>query len=108
MRPFSSTISVDAARSLLGEHVRPIERIEQIELTDAAWRVAAAEVTSTLAVPPFARSVMDGYAVTAADTTGSSRNAPVTLRIIDRVYTGQSSRARIVPGTCAEIATGAP
>ena len=59
-------------------------------------------------VPPFARSAMDGYAVVAADTHGATRYTPTRLRIVDRIYTGQVSRQRIGPGTCAEIATGAP
>jgi molybdenum cofactor synthesis domain-containing protein len=51
---------------------------------------------------------MDGYAVVAADTRGASRSAPVELRLIDRIYTGEMSGVTVTPGTCAEIATGAP
>jgi molybdenum cofactor synthesis domain-containing protein len=51
---------------------------------------------------------MDGYAVVAADTAGATPDRPVLLRRLDRIYTGQPSRAHVVAGTCAEIATGAP
>lgn len=108
MRPFSSTISIDDARRRLAEHVRPIERTEQLPITEAAGRVAAADVSASVFVPPFARSLMDGYAVTAADTASASRHAPVHLEVIERIYTGQSPSAAVVPGACAEIATGAP
>src|SRR6188768_2610871 len=108
MRPFGSVISIDEARRLLSEHVRPIARIERVALADAAGRVAAADVTATIAVPPFARSLMDGYALIAADTQTASRSRPVDLRIVERLYTGQMARQRISAGTCAEIATGAP
>jgi molybdenum cofactor synthesis domain-containing protein len=108
MRPFTSVISLEEARRLLSGQVRPIERTERVPLAEAAGRVAAAEVTSTIAVPPFARSAMDGYAVVAADTRGASRAAPVTLRIVERIYTGQVPRTRVDSGSCAEIATGAP
>ena len=108
MRPFTSTISIDEARRRLVDNVRPIERIERVALGEAAGRVAAADVVSSIAVPPFARSLMDGYAVAATDTPGASPSTPITLQIVEHLYTGQMSRERVVPGACAEIATGAP
>jgi molybdenum cofactor synthesis domain-containing protein len=108
MRPFTSTISLDEARRRLDANVRPIERIERVRLEESAGRVAAADVASPIDVPPFARSAMDGYAVVAADTGGASREAPVRLRQLDRIFTGTVSTRVVAPGTCAEIATGAP
>src|SRR5919204_6401418 len=107
MRPFTSTISLDEARRRLEAHGRPLARTERVRLADAAGRVAAADVTAPIDVPPFSRSAMDGYAVVAADTAGASRSAPKRLRVIDRIFTGQMSRAAVVTGACAEIATGA-
>ena len=108
MRPFTSTISLEEARLRLDAAVRPIARTERVPLEDATGRVAAADVTSPIDVPPFARSAMDGYAVVAADTAGATASTPVRLRQIDRIYTGQMSSAVVERGTCAEIATGAP
>jgi molybdenum cofactor synthesis domain-containing protein len=108
MRPFTSTISLDEARKRLADAVRPIERVERVPIDDAHGRVAAADVRSTLDVPPFARSAMDGYAVVAADTAAATRSTPVRLRMLDRAFTGEVSTAVVTPGTCVEIATGAP
>jgi molybdopterin molybdotransferase len=108
MRPFKSTISLTEARRLLAAGVRPIARTERVALVEAAGRVVAAEVAATIDVPPFARSAMDGYAVVAAGTRGATRGGPIRLRIVDRIHTGELPRTRIDPGTCAEIATGAP
>ena len=108
MRPFASTISLDEARRRLDAAVRPIEQTERVDLEDAPGRVASADVVSPIDVPPFARSAMDGYAVVAADVARASKSFPVRLRIVDRIYTGKPSSATIAPGTCAEIATGAP
>ena len=108
MRPFTSTISLDEARSRLAAAVRPIDRTEHVGLENAHGRVAARSVSSPIDVPPFARSAMDGYAVIAADTTGASASTPVTLRVLDRIYTGAMPDAVLASGTCAEIATGAP
>ena len=88
MRPFASTISLEEARRRLDAAVRPIARIERTRLEDAGGRVAADDVASTIDVPPFARSAMDGYAVVAADTEGASREGPVRLRQLDRIFTG--------------------
>lgn len=108
MRPFTSTISLDEARRRLDAAVRPIARAERVRLEDATGRVAAADVTSPIDVPPFARSAMDGYAVVASDTAGATAATPARLRQLDRIYTGHLSSAVIERGTCAEIATGAP
>ena len=108
MRPFASTISLEEARRRLDAAVRPIARTERVRLEDATGRVAAADVTSAIDVPPFARSAMDGYAVIAADTAGAAPSSPARLRLLDRIYTGEMSTVTIAPGSCAEIATGAP
>ncbi|MBI3402870.1 MAG: molybdenum cofactor biosynthesis protein [Acidobacteria bacterium] len=108
MRPFTSTISLDEARRRLDAAVRPIARTERVPIEHAAGRVASADVTSPMDVPPFARSAMDGYAVVAADTAGASTSTPARLRQLDRIYTGQLSSITVTPGACVEIATGAP
>jgi molybdenum cofactor synthesis domain-containing protein len=108
MRPFTSTISLDEARRRLQANIRPIERTERVAIDSGLGRVAAADVVSTLAVPPFARSAMDGYAIVATDTAGASRSSPVHLRVLDRAFTGEVSAAVVSAGTSVEIATGAP
>src|SRR3954469_7413605 len=108
MRPFTSTISIDEARRRLRDGVRPIARTERVPLAHAAGRVAAADVRSTVFAPPVSRSAMDGYAVIAADTATASTDVPARLRIVERVYTGNVPGIAVVPGTCVEIATGAP
>ena len=40
----------------------------EVELTNALGKVLAEDVTSTIDVPGFDRSTMDGYAVKAQDT----------------------------------------
>lgn len=108
MRPFTSTISIDEARQRLAANVRPIERTEWVTLSEAAGRVAGADVHATLFVPPFSRSAMDGYAVVASDTTTASQNTPARLRMLERIYTGQTPTQMVTSGDCSEISTGAP
>jgi molybdenum cofactor synthesis domain-containing protein len=108
LRPFTSTISFDEARRRLEAAGVPIERTERVPLGGAQGRVSAEDVSSSIDVPPFSRSAMDGYAVVAADTSQASLQSPVRLRVVDRLYTGQAPAIAITSGSCAEIATGAP
>jgi len=108
MRPFTSLVSLDEARKRLTAAARPIDRTERVRLPDASGRVAAADATSGIDVPPFARAAMDGYAVIAADTVTVTHGAPIRLRRVDRVFTGARASRPVEPGTCSEIATGAP
>jgi molybdopterin molybdotransferase len=108
MKPIKETIPLEEARQLIADACRPIDRTERVRLVDANGRVAAADVLSTRDVPPFARAGMDGFALRAEDTFGASRYEPKTLRVIDKVYTGQVPTKSIEPGTAIEIATGAP
>jgi molybdenum cofactor synthesis domain-containing protein len=108
MRPFTSTISFDEARRRLDAAGVRIARTEHVALGAAPGRVAAEDIASSIDVPPFSRSAMDGYAVIAADTSRAAAGSPVRLRIVDRLYTGQAPATAITSGACAEIATGAP
>jgi len=108
MRPFGSIISLEDAQRQLADAIRPIERIARVPLAESAGRVIAADVVSSLFVPPFSRSAMDGFAVIAADTAGASPARPSRLHIVERLYTGQVPHTTVERGTCSEIATGAP
>lgn len=74
------------------------------------WTVAAVgcvlaeTVSSPEAVPPFANTAMDGYAVRAADTA----DAPVELRVVAEVAAGHPAVMPLGPGEAMRIFTGAP
>jgi len=108
MRPIRETISLEAARALIDATIRPVERAERVRADLASGRVVARAVTARADVPPFTRAAMDGYAVRASDTVGSSIHDPKTLAWVETVYTGQVPSKIVGPGQCTEIATGAP
>ncbi len=108
MKPIKETIPLEEARQLIADACVPLDRVERVRLVDANNRAAAADVQSTRDVPPFARAGMDGYAVRAEDTFGASRYEPKTLRVIEKVYTGQVPSRALDAGGAMEIATGAP
>ena len=108
MRPIRETIALEDARALIEGAVKPLERTTRVAIGDANGRALARDVVSTRDVPPFARAGMDGYAVVAEDTFGASRYEPRTLRVVEKIYTGQVPVVRIATGQASEIATGAP
>jgi molybdopterin molybdotransferase len=108
MRPIRETIPLDEARQLIDEAITPIGRIESVALPESVGRVVARQVISDRDVPPFNRAGMDGYAVVAEDTFGASRYEPKTLRVVEKIYTGEVPTRRLSGGEAAEIATGAP
>ncbi|HEY6508811.1 MAG TPA: gephyrin-like molybdotransferase Glp [Vicinamibacterales bacterium] len=108
MRPFTSTISIDDARRIIRDAVRPVTRVERVPLLAASGRVLAAPVIAASDVPPFSRAAMDGYAVIAGDLEGASPELPTRLTRIEQVFTGQLPTRTVTAGTCTEVATGAP
>jgi molybdopterin molybdotransferase len=77
-------------------------------LDDALGAVVAEAVVATEAVPPFANSAMDGYAVRAVDLAGASADLPGRLRVVGAVAAGAAPGEPVVPGSAVRIMTGAP
>jgi molybdopterin molybdotransferase len=106
--PGRQLATVENARAMLSVHGEPVMRVERVAIESADQRVLARDLVASHDVPPFARSMMDGYAVRAADTAGATREQPVRLRLVETIYTGRAPTESVVAGTCAGIATGAP
>jgi len=101
------------------EHLRPVLadlRVpEPTELALLAARclpcaadVLAVDVFATEAVPPFAITGMDGYAVRAADTAGATSEEPVELPVVGDIPAGSRAPRGVTRGLSLRIMTGAP
>lgn len=97
-------LSLDDALSRLAEAgaAHAIVVAEEVSTFDALGRVLAADVLSTLDVPPGDNSSMDGYALRAADVRAPGTVLPVSQRLPAGVV-GQP----LQPGTAVRIFTGA-
>ncbi len=80
--------------------------VEEVALAAAAGRVVAASVTAPEDVPAFPRASMDGYAVRARDTFGSSVGAPQYLEIKGEVAMGQAPDRALGAGEALRLPTG--
>ena len=81
---------------------------EEVGVEECAGRVLAREVVSGYNVPAFRRATMDGYAVRAEDTYGSSAYNPLPLGIVGESLPGSVPETEIGGGTAMRIMTGAP
>ena len=104
-REFFATKTV--AEALAG--FRPARRtaLESVELLDARFRVAASDILAPEDLPGFPRSTVDGYAIRAADTYGSSEGLPAYLDLIGTVQMGLAATVAVRAGACVAIPTGA-
>jgi molybdopterin molybdotransferase len=87
-----------------------VARLEPVAVPrrEALGLVTASEVTAGEAVPPFANTAMDGYAVRAADTDGAGSDAPVTLPVVGELPAGHAPTRAVAEGEAIRIMTGAP
>jgi len=107
LRPFRRLIGYEDAMQRIYTSLPQLGE-EEVPLDEAVFRVASRELRSSLDVPGFTRSAMDGYAVRSEDTFGAGKYSPVSLRCVGTSSVGRMPGRSIGPGECMEIATGAP
>ncbi len=108
MRPIRDTIPIEQALRLVHDAAVPLSKTETVGLDEGVGRVLAGSILATRDVPPFNRAAMDGYAVIAENTFGTSRMEPHLLTCVEAVHTGEVPSKKLEPGQCTQIATGAP
>ncbi len=79
---------------------------EIVPLFEAKGRLLAKDIYATEYVPSFNRSSVDGYAVIASDTFGSSDSIPSILNIQEQILMGEEVHFTLNKGFCAAIPTG--
>jgi molybdenum cofactor synthesis domain-containing protein len=106
---FRKLLTLDEAEEVIRRHFKlRLLGVENASLLEACNRVLAENVISTLDIPPFNRSTVDGYAVKAEDTFGAEENKPAKVRVSGTVNVGEPTRIEIGDGEATEIVTGAP
>jgi molybdopterin molybdotransferase len=96
----------DQARATLFENLPVTVQAEVIPTAEALGRVTAAPLHAPMALPAFARSSKDGYAVRAADTLGASESVPAYLTVVGEVSMGQAATVEVGTGQTAIVHTG--
>jgi len=96
-------ISVEQAIDKIISQAVPVEQTETVDILDALNRVLAEDLSSTIDVPGYDNSAMDGYAVYSEDCQVTGSDLPISQRI----PAGQVG-IPLERGTAARIFTGAP
>ncbi|MBI4733616.1 MAG: molybdopterin molybdotransferase MoeA, partial [Rubrobacteridae bacterium] len=99
-------INVDEARRIILSKIEKLTS-EELPILEALGRVLDEDVFAEADIPPFNNSAMDGYAVRAIDTVGSSPDSPVELKVLGDVAAGYVPERSIGPGEAIRIMTGA-
>jgi molybdopterin molybdotransferase len=107
MRGFPSRCDVEHVLLLIHKLVHRLPG-EIVPLREAAERVLIDNVVAAVAVPGFARSAMDGYAVRGEETFGASSYNPLTFRLLGESMPGRPFPGQVHRGDAVRIMTGAP
>src|SRR5262245_52318774 len=96
-------LSVDEALALVLQHATPLPPVPTV-LGEARGRVLAETVVSNVDSPPHDKSIVDGFALIAADI----KAAGTELKVLEEVTAGAVPTHVVEPGTATRIMTGAP
>lgn len=105
MGEFLKVLSFQDGRNQITKHF-PESQTEIVSLLNSYNRILAREVTSAENLPAFSRTTVDGYAVNAGDTFGSSESLPGFLDLVGEVEMGKPPQFKIASGQCSWIPTG--
>lgn len=76
----------------------------KVPVDESMGRMLQEDVHSKIEMPPFDKSAVDGYAVSALDV----KSAPARLKCLGLIQAGESFGRRLARGECVKIMTGAP
>lgn len=101
-----TVLTPQQAWSKIEPHLSPLERIDAVATSEVLGRVLAEDISAPVDVPHFPRSAMDGYAVRAGDTHGSSESLPAYLKLVGEITMGRPAGVILSVGEAALIHTG--
>jgi molybdopterin molybdotransferase len=102
--PEQKLLSVEQGRDRILQAVHTVTATEQLPLRASLGRILAKPIVSTIDVPPFANSAMDGYAVSHRDCTDTVQ---AELSVIGSSFAGAPFAGKVAAGQCVRIMTGA-
>ena len=100
-------LDIDAASGIVLSGVGALEP-EPTALSEAGGKFTAEPAISPVDIPGFDNSIMDGFAVRAADTADASPDRPLGLEIAGESRAGTPFGGGLGSGQAIRISTGAP
>ena len=102
----SGLISIDQALALILEKIQ-LSGTEILALNAALNRYLAEDIFSTIQLPLFSQSAVDGYALNSADPLETYLEANSQFTLIGEIRAGQSAELTLQAGQALRIFTGA-
>ena len=86
------TDTLEEAREKLWKETREMDmKTRKVKAQETPGRISASDVVSDENIPPFDRSVVDGYAVRARETYGAGEASPVFFRVTGQVRSEEAA-----------------
>ncbi len=104
---FLTAVTSSEALGIIKSFPLPERQRLSIGIDEALGRVLAEEIVASEDIPPFARSLVDGFAVRAKDVYGAKETTPALLVAKGEVKVGQQTTLKVGPGEAVYVATGA-
>jgi len=101
-------ISVEIALKKFLSSVNFKPKVEVISLKNASSRVLAKDIVSQIEIPSFEKAAMDGFALKSTDTKNATKQSPIFLKIVGKIFAGSGKKKSIKIGETIAIATGSP
>jgi molybdopterin molybdotransferase len=86
--------------------IKSKQEVQKIKTPEALNRVILQNIFSPEDLPPAPRSLVDGYAVRADDTTGASESIPSIVKLTGVIKMGEIPEISLKAGECVKIETG--
>ncbi len=86
---------------------REWNKYEELDMEKSLGRIAYEDVRSSIELPEFSKSVVDGYAIKSKDTVGAGEAMPVFLDVLGHVEMGKKADVSVKDGTAVYVPTGA-
>jgi molybdopterin molybdotransferase len=104
---FLTAVTSDEALRIIGSFPFPERKKADVRPDEALGRILAEEIIASEDIPPFARSLVDGFAVRVKDIYGAKETTPALLVAKGEVKVGQETALLVRPGEAVYVATGA-
>ncbi len=99
-------ISIEKAKEVLdSQPLKP--ELEEVPILESLDMILGQDIKSTMNMPPFDRSPLDGYALRSEDTQAATHENPITFQVIDNIQAGYVSDKIIGENQAIRIMTGA-
>ncbi|MCE4612734.1 MAG: molybdopterin molybdotransferase MoeA [Desulfurococcales archaeon] len=98
--------SVSEAQKVLERVLPNVLRKTRVPLLDSVSYISAEDVVAGMDLPPFDRSVLDGYAVRWIDISSASSESPSILRLRGSISVGEEAETFLGPREAFEVQTG--